>query len=260
MPDCGICLDPLKTPVSIPCGHVHCEKCLRVYIGSGADALKSTCPTCRKPFHIATPDFAFVPQKYHDFILPSVRKIYMDIPSVTTLTREVEVLTHRLECLARDKEDLLERCERYRYALEGTAAQKDAALEQAEETRREAADMRKKYESLKKKHRENQSRDNASSLSSPQSLGRRSSQNFDISRDCLPKVEDLPVSFNAVAPNQPRPKRALPKSRLSYSVRHEDEHFAEPPPQFVKRQRTIRNSDFDSSGRSPSIVLKDEEE
>ncbi|KIK92532.1 hypothetical protein PAXRUDRAFT_829865 [Paxillus rubicundulus Ve08.2h10] len=54
MTECGICLDAMKTPVSIPCGHVHCQKCLREHIGSGADALKSTCPTCRNPFYIGS--------------------------------------------------------------------------------------------------------------------------------------------------------------------------------------------------------------
>ncbi|KAF8839019.1 hypothetical protein BDN67DRAFT_1003970 [Paxillus ammoniavirescens] len=245
MPECGICLDALKTPVSIPCGHVHCQKCLRAHIGSGADALKSTCPTCRNPFYIATPDFAFVPKKYHDFILPSVRKIYMDISSVTALRQEVEGFTHRLERLAKEKEDLLEQNDRYSYALEEIAAQRDAALEEAEEARREAADIRKKYESLKKKHSESQSRDNASSVSySSQNLNRRSSQNLDNARDRLPKVEDISVSLESMTPDQPRPKRALPKSRLSHSVRHRDEHFAEPPPQFVKRQRTSRHSDI----------------
>ncbi|KIJ06936.1 hypothetical protein PAXINDRAFT_91239, partial [Paxillus involutus ATCC 200175] len=207
--------------------------------------LKSTCPTCRNPFYLATPDFAFVPKKYHDFILPPVRKIYMDISSVTALRQEVERLTHRLERLTKEKEDLLERNDGYIYALEENVEQKNAALEEAEEARQEAAYIRKKYEFLKEKHSESQSRDNASSVSYPsQNISRRSSQNLDTSRDRLPKVEDISGSLESMTPDQPRPKRALPKSRLSRSVHHRDEHFAEPPPHFVKRQRTSRHSDI----------------
>lgn len=68
MADCGICLEPLKKPTSIPCGkdephrskcidsdtrigHIHCEKCLRSHILSGEDAFTSTCPTCRQTFY-----------------------------------------------------------------------------------------------------------------------------------------------------------------------------------------------------------------
>ncbi|KIJ65526.1 hypothetical protein HYDPIDRAFT_75157, partial [Hydnomerulius pinastri MD-312] len=241
MAECGICLDQLKTPVSIPCGHIHCEKCLREYIGAGADALKSTCPTCRKPFHIASPDFAFVPKKYHDFILPSVRKIYMDVSSLASLTEEVEILTSRLQTVARDKTALIERCQRYKDAIDEIAGREDLARTEAEDARNEAAEIKRKYESLKKKYWESQPRD-PPHLSASHNLSRRSSQNFEIPRESTPKVQDVAVNLNFITPDQPRPKRGLPKSRLS---RRQD--FAEPPPQFVKRQRTGRNSDVDSS-------------
>lgn len=189
MADCGICLDVLRNPVSIVCGmyciqavrtwltvtgHVHCERCLRGHINSGTDALKSTCPTCRKPFHIgfdllqlthniadhlpATPDFTFVPQKYHDFILPSVRKIYMDIPSVAALTAENGILTQRLDTFAKENEHLRQRSIDYKHRLEDMETERHTIIEQRERALQEADDLRRKYDILKRKYWEVQSR------------------------------------------------------------------------------------------------------
>ncbi|KAH0836770.1 hypothetical protein J3R83DRAFT_8518 [Lanmaoa asiatica] len=256
MAECGICLDVLRNPISIPCGHVHCERCLRSHINSGADALKSACPTCRKPFHIATPDFTFVPQKYHDFILPSVRKIYMDIPSVAAMTGEIDVLTQRLEAFAKENEHLRQRCADYKHSLENMASEKDAIIEQEEETREEAADLRKKYDSLKKKYWEAQSRNNECNTTLSQGLSRSSSQDLESSREVLPKVEERPVSLQDLNPNPPRPKRALPKSRASTGMRRKGEQAS----QFIKRQRTHRYSDVGSSSQLLGVVFKGEDE
>ena len=87
--------------------------------------------------------------------------------------------------------------------------------------------------------------DNAWSWNSTpsQSLSRRSSQNFDTSRDIFPKVEEHPVSLQDLDSNPPRPKRALPRGRWSNAMRRK----YEPASQFVKRQRTLRHSDVGSS-------------
>ncbi|KAG9313118.1 hypothetical protein JVU11DRAFT_6568 [Chiua virens] len=258
MADCGICLDLLRNPVSVPCGHVHCERCLRGHISSGADALKSTCPTCRKSFNIATPDFAFVPPKYHDFILPSVRKIYMDIPSLTVMSKEMDVLRKGLDSCAAENEQLRQRVADLKYKHEESESKIRASVGQAKEARREAADLRRKYDSLTHKYweaLETASRDTASIRGpSSQSLSRRSSHNFDISRELVPKVEEHLISLHDL--NPPRPKRALPKSRLANSMRHKDEQ----DPLLVKRQRTHRHSDVGSSSHHLRTLFKGEDD
>lgn len=98
--------------------------------------------------------------------------------------------------------------------------------------------------------------DNTCNSTPSQSLSRRSSQNFDTSRDILPKVEEHPVSLHDLNPNPPRPKRALPKSRLSNNMRRKDE----PPPQIIKRQRTHRHSNTGSSSQVLGVVFKGEDE
>ncbi|KAH9832644.1 uncharacterized protein C8Q71DRAFT_262521 [Rhodofomes roseus] len=159
---CGICLDDLKNPVSTPCGHLHCEKCLISHVEANSDAITASCPSCRTAFPIATPDLRFVPAKYHRFIIPSVRRVFVDPPAETTklLKANVARLEERVRCLEQDKSLLMERCEASMAASSKHAeGERDARIE-SERLRKEMQELRKKYEEVKRRYKsQKESRD-----------------------------------------------------------------------------------------------------
>ena len=163
------------------------------------DAVNASCPTCRTFFCIGTcqnvtcatlsavltslmtstaqPDLRFVPAKYHKFIIPSIRRIYIEagpqnVPHSCSSSDHVEVqdlkdqitaLEQRVAALVRDKALLMDRCETSMTAsahhankersarLEGLnlKRQVESLKTQLEETKSAAEESRLRYEGLK---------------------------------------------------------------------------------------------------------------
>ncbi|CAG12264.1 unnamed protein product, partial [Tetraodon nigroviridis] len=48
--NCSICLDVLKNPVTIPCGHSYCSACIENYWDQDSYPALFACPQCRQHF------------------------------------------------------------------------------------------------------------------------------------------------------------------------------------------------------------------
>ncbi|KAJ4474990.1 hypothetical protein J3R30DRAFT_3406155 [Lentinula aciculospora] len=78
MPVCNICIDELKEPVCLPCGHVFCGTCIVGIINTIKPATGlQPCPTCRRLYSIINVDPSTIPPPIRPHLVTSIRKLYM---------------------------------------------------------------------------------------------------------------------------------------------------------------------------------------
>ncbi|TFK71440.1 hypothetical protein BDN72DRAFT_877163 [Pluteus cervinus] len=130
--ECSICLSAFKDPVCIPCGHIYCKKCLTDHVNLPTnDDLNSSCPICRAQFTTVMPDLTYLPKKYHQYVIPSVRQVYIDTSGERTLKKKITQAEERIRALEREKAQLLIEGNRDKATLQIHAAREREATSQA---------------------------------------------------------------------------------------------------------------------------------
>ncbi|KAK0448658.1 hypothetical protein EV421DRAFT_1783762 [Armillaria borealis] len=102
--ECAICLFEYQDPVSLPCGHVYCSRCVSDHISkTTTDGFTALCPTCRKSFHIVAPSLQTLASPFHRYIMPSVRRVYIDTEDMRKLKEKAKALEAQVHRLKKDK-------------------------------------------------------------------------------------------------------------------------------------------------------------
>ncbi|KAH9004804.1 hypothetical protein EDB86DRAFT_1990399 [Lactarius hatsudake] len=165
MSTCAICLDTLKSPVALPCGHVYCHTCISEAIKAtaGPSSPITCCPTCREPVSIVTPNPLLIPPHLRPYVLPPFRRLYLNAPpldpssssSSSTSADEVERITARLHM---ENAILRQSCHAWRAranahvaAHVGLSTLARMAQDQARVLRDERDELARKYDALKRK-------------------------------------------------------------------------------------------------------------
>lgn len=184
-------------------------------------------------------------------MLPSARKLYLDIPSTSLLVDEIEQLKKRVATLTRDRDALMGKCEGFMAASRQYADKERSARMETLAVREASSQMQKKYEALKKAYEANidryvfladefavlPTRASSSSQTPSSDRKRKSSCSSDITQ-ASPVIQSgmKPTYMSQYA--TPRTKRALPKSSVASTS--EESHGL---PRFVRRRYYAESDD-----------------
>ncbi|KAJ7636771.1 hypothetical protein FB45DRAFT_449763 [Roridomyces roridus] len=93
---CSICLERFNYPVSLPCGHVFCQECIRRTVHSTQSTSNSkSCPTCRATFSILNVDPALIPAYLRPHIQPPLRPLFLEDSPTPNSARSASASTSR---------------------------------------------------------------------------------------------------------------------------------------------------------------------
>ncbi|KAL0953919.1 hypothetical protein HGRIS_005085 [Hohenbuehelia grisea] len=261
---CSICLQCSSDPVSIPCGHIYCAECLSECVNTEEDDFTAKCPTCRAEFTTVNPDLSLLPKKYHQYVLPSIRRLFIDMTEFEAMQRKTKDLEKKVRALEKDREQLMRQCERHiaashahasgeakaRQALSNIGIEAKKLREEKDAAITEGATLRQKYERIKQELKETQSNRQPDASQAPVSTP------FRVSSNTSPRLKrKIPVDL------PPRSSSISAHLASSSSASSSPDHFSlfdeSPPPAKrpripLRRQRAL-SSDGDLTGLASAM-------
>ncbi|KAF4569586.1 hypothetical protein EYR40_008564 [Pleurotus pulmonarius] len=175
---CSICIDRLKAPIALPCGHVYCHECILNTIHQITPyTTQHNCPTCRAPFSTVNIDPNFVPSHLRQYITPSIRKLYMEEQMDSWPSASSGALTDKdIARIMAENESLRTSCGLWQRRAEVQAAATIGligltrfARDRAVELKQERDSLRTKYEAFKRKYAHLEADDPETTFSPPRS-------------------------------------------------------------------------------------------
>ncbi len=106
-----------------------------------------------------TPDMSMIPKKYHVFISPSLRRVYIGDGEDTSralidgLNTEITLLKARVGTLKRDKDLLMDRCEAAQSAVSRLTIDERTTRLELTKAKEDARFAKQNFESLKTAYR-----------------------------------------------------------------------------------------------------------
>ncbi|KAG6332453.1 hypothetical protein ID866_6637 [Astraeus odoratus] len=189
---------------------------------------------------VAMPDLTAVPEKYHDFIVPAIRKLFIDIPSVSKLSSRAGILQSSLDDASREIRVLEGRYIEYEEKLSRHEEQEMHMQMEMDYLQNENEKLKRGYDSLMAEYLQSHS-------CCPSSTATASGHtDCDISTRLDPVDSNILITLLVNL----RPKRALPKGKVQRKARQSEGHDVDPIPQYVKKQRVGRRSDASFTGQT----------
>ncbi|KAG5654165.1 hypothetical protein H0H81_006547 [Sphagnurus paluster] len=93
-----------------------------------------------------TPDLAYLPKKYHEYIVPSVRRIYFDATRQSELLQQLVVAQSKIKKLEKSKDLLMKKCEQHMATAGAYQQMEQDARDVIESLRQELAEREEEYE------------------------------------------------------------------------------------------------------------------
>jgi len=153
MPSCFLCMGALKSPASIPCGHVFCHDCILRNVKATKPVItQHQCPVCHKPYTIVNVDPKLIPDRLKLHMLPSIRTLHLGPSTIHDVEPDGRTRDTAEIMSLRSQRDVMQwRAGVHAATISGLTCLAKMARDQAIQMRNERDSLERKYNALKRK-------------------------------------------------------------------------------------------------------------